>query len=80
MDLDFEPTVILAEHRHTRRVRAGAPAPNVGHVDTVPAPAPAAAPSAVPTTRFPTVITVFVGGLLIAIPSLAWLVRYLVRS
>ena len=31
-------------------------------------------------TSFSTVLAVFITGLLIALPSLAWLVRYLVRS
>lgn len=75
MNLDFQPTVSLAEHRITRRVRAGAPAPDV---QTTTAPAPAPSPDQ--GTPFPTVLAVFVAGLLIAIPSLAWLIRYLVRS
>lgn len=31
-------------------------------------------------TPFSTVLAVFIVGLLIALPSLAWLIRYLVRS
>lgn len=73
MNLDFQPTVSMAEHRITRRVRAGAPAPDLG---TTPVPAPRPAPD----TSFFTVLAVFIVGLLIALPSLAWLVRHLVRS
>lgn len=73
MNLDFQPTVSMAEHRITRRVRAGAPAPDL---DSTPAPAPRPAPD----TSFFTVLAVFIVGLLIALPSLAWLVRHLVRS
>lgn len=73
MNLDFQPTVSLAEHRITRRVRAGAPAPDV-EATTAPAPSPDQG------TPFPTVLAVFVAGLLIAIPSLAWLIRYLVQQ
>jgi hypothetical protein len=40
--LDFQPTDVLADQRVTRRVRAGAPAPDFHQPDTAAPPCPAA--------------------------------------